>query len=300
MTSKEMLEKCMLCPHKCGVDRTNGKTGVCKATDKIKVALVSTHNYEEPCISGTKGSGTIFFTGCNLKCVYCQNYEISSGMFGKEITIERLAEIMIEQQARGVLNINLVTPTMYALQIKEAIVLAKEKGLSIPIVYNSGGYENVEMLKELDGYIDIYLPDLKYINDEYARKYSNAPNYFEHATKAILEMRRQVKDSIDEDGIMKSGLVIRHMILPNMVENTKGVLKWIKDNLGEEQIISVMAQYFPTHKAMEYEEINRKITKEELEEVENYIFELGLENGYIQELGEHEEEYVPNFNLDNV
>ena len=300
MTSKEMLEKCMLCPHKCGVDRTNGKTGVCKATDKIKVALVSTHNYEEPCISGTKGSGTIFFTGCNLKCVYCQNYEISSGMFGKEITVERLAEIMLEQQERGVLNINLVTPTMYALQIKEAIILAKEKGLNIPIVYNCGGYENVDVLKELEGYIDIYLPDLKYVNDEYAKKYSNAPDYFKYATEAILEMRRQVKDNIDENGIMKSGLVIRHMILPNMVENTKGVLKWIKENLGADQIISIMAQYFPTHKAMEYEEINRKITKEELEEVEDYLFELGLENGYIQELGEHEEEYVPNFNLDNV
>ncbi len=295
-----MLDKCVLCPHKCGVDRTKGKTGVCKATDKIKVALVSTHNYEEPCISGEKGSGTIFFTGCNLKCVYCQNYEISSGMFGKEIAVERLAEIMIEQQDRGVLNINLVTPTMYASEIKKAIILAKEKGLNIPIVYNCGGYENVETLKELEGYIDIYLPDLKYVNDEYAKKYSNAPNYFKYATDAILEMRRQVKDNIDENGIMKSGLIIRHMILPNMVENTKGVLKWIKENLGEEQIISVMAQYFPTYKAKEYEEINRKITKEELEEVENYIFELGLENGYIQELGEHEEEYVPNFNLDNV
>lgn len=296
----EILKKCTMCPHKCGVNRTEGKVGVCKATDKVKVALVSTHHYEEPCISGDKGSGTIFFTGCNLKCVYCQNYEISSGMFGKEITVERLADIMLEQQKRGVLNINLVTPTMYITSIKEAIILAKEKGLTIPIVYNSGGYENVEMLKELEGLIDIYLPDLKYVNDEHAKKYSNALNYFKHATEAILEMRRQVKDNIDENGIMKSGLIIRHMILPNMVENTKGVLKWIKENLGEDQIISIMAQYFPTYKAHEYEEINRKITPEELEQVEDYLFELGLENGYIQELGEHEEEYVPNFNLDNV
>ena len=300
MKLSEVLEKCNMCPRNCNVNRIKGESGVCKATSDIKVSLVSTHYFEEPCISGEKGSGTIFFTGCNLKCVYCQNYEISSNMYGKAISIERLAEIMLEQQERGIQNINLVTPTMYALQIKEAIFLAKKKGLVIPIVYNCGGYESVEILKELEGCIDIYLPDFKYISNEYANKYSNAHNYYEKATAAIIEMRRQVVDKFDEKGNMKSGLVIRHMILPNMVDNTKGVIKWIKDNLGEKTVISIMAQYFPTYKAKEYEEINRKITNEELEQVENYLFELDMVNGYIQELGEHEEEYVPNFNLDNV
>jgi len=300
MKLNEVLEKCNMCPRNCNINRLNGKVGVCKATNDIKVSLVSTHHFEEPCISGEKGSGTIFFTGCNLKCVYCQNYEISSNMYGKVVSIDRLAEIMLEQQNRGVENINLVTPTMYALHIKEAIILARKKGLTLPIVYNSGGYESVEVLKELEGYIDIYLPDFKYISNDYAKRYSNVDDYTEKAQQAILEMRRQVKDTFDKNGIMKSGLVIRHMILPNMVDNTKGVIDWIKENLGENTVISIMAQYFPTHKAHEYEEINRKISKEELEEVEDYLFEQNMVNGYIQELGEHEEEYVPNFNLDNV
>lgn len=300
MIDKKILEKCNMCPRNCNANRLKGNTGVCGQTSDIKVSLVSTHHFEEPCISGNNGSGTIFFTGCNLKCVYCQNYEISSEMYGKVISVERLAKIMLEQQDRGVENINLVTPTMYAIQIKEAILIARKQGLKIPIVYNSGGYESVEILKELEGCIDIYLPDFKYISNEDARKYSNAPDYVEKVKDAILEMRRQVKDKYDEQGNMKSGLVIRHMILPNMVDNTKGVIKWIKENLGENTVISIMAQYFPTHKSKEYEEINRKITNEELEEVEDYLFEIHMVNGYIQELGEHEEEYVPNFNLDNV
>jgi len=300
MELNKVLEKCNMCPRNCNVNRREGKLGACKATSDIKISLVSTHHYEEPCISGKKGSGTIFFTGCNLKCVYCQNYEISSNMYGKEVSIERLAEIMLEQQNRGVENINLVTPTMYALQIKEAIILARKKGLILPIVYNSGGYESVEVLKELEGYIDIYLPDFKYISNEYSKRYSNVDNYVEKVEEAILEMRRQSKDTFDENGIMKSGLVVRHMILPNMINNTKGVIDWIKENLGEDTVISIMAQYFPTHKAHEYHEINRKISKEELEEIENYLFSKNMINGYIQELGDHEEEYVPNFNLDNV
>lgn len=300
MKIDDVLAKCNMCPRNCNVNRRDGKVGVCKATSDIKVSLVSTHHYEEPCISGTKGSGTIFFTGCNLKCVFCQNYEISSNMYGKSITIERLAEIMLEQQERGVENINLVTPTMYALQIKEAIILAKNNGLTIPIVYNSGGYESVEILKELEGYIDIYLPDFKYIDNNLAKKYSNVENYAERVKEAIIEMRRQVRDTFDADNNMKSGLVIRHMILPNALDNTKGVIDWIKEILGEDTVISIMAQYFPTFKAGEYEKINRKISKDELEIIENYLFDNNMVNGYIQELCEHEEEYVPNFNLDNV
>ena len=294
------LNSCDMCPHKCKVNRLKGQVGRCKAGKNVKVALVSKHEFEEPPISFKNGSGTIFFSGCNLKCVYCQNYKISSEMYGKEINIDRLANIMIEQQERGVENINLVTPTIYISQIKEAIILAKKKGLTIPIVYNSSGYEEVDSLKELDGLIDIYLPDFKYIDDEVAKKYSKIDNYSNYCKKAIIEMRRQVKDNITQDGKLLSGLIIRHMILPGRVEDTKKIIDWIKDTLGKDTIISIMAQYFPTHNAKDYERINRKITKEELEQVEDYLFYKDMVNGYIQELGDNEEEYVPNFNLDNV
>ena len=287
------LECCTICPHNCKINRTKNP-GRCKSTDKIKIALYSIHNFEEPCISGEKGSGTIFFSNCNMNCVFCQNYEISQLGRGKEITIEELANIMIKQQERNVQNINLVTPTSYALHIIEAIKIARKKGLKIPIVYNTNGYESVETLKLLEGYVDIYLPDLKYYYDDLAKKYSKVDNYFEIATKAIQEMYRQVGAPVlDENGVMKKGLMIRHLILPNEVQNSKKVLKWIKENIDSNVYVSIMAQYFPTYKAKEIPEIARKITKEEYEKVENYLYELDLENGYIQELGEHEEEYVP-------
>ncbi|CDE54321.1 MAG: radical SAM protein [Clostridium sp.] len=287
------LECCTICPHNCKINRTKNP-GRCKSTDKIKIALYSIHNFEEPCISGEKGSGTIFFSNCNMNCVFCQNYEISQLGRGKEITIEELANVMIKQQERNVQNINLVTPTSYALHIVEAIKIARKKGLEIPIVYNTNGYESVETLKLLEGYVDIYLPDLKYYYDDLAKKYSKVDNYFEIATKAIQEMYRQVGTPVlDENGVMKKGLMIRHLILPNEVQNSKKVLKWIKENIDSNVYVSIMAQYFPTYKAKEIPEIARKITKEEYEKVENYLYELDLENGYIQELGEHEEEYVP-------
>lgn len=287
------LECCTICPHNCKINRTKNP-GRCKSTDKIKIALYSIHNFEEPCISGEKGSGTIFFSNCNMNCVFCQNYEISQLGRGKEITIEELANVMIKQQERNVQNINLVTPTSYALHIVEAIKIARRKGLEIPIVYNTNGYESVETLKLLEGYVDIYLPDLKYYYDDLAKKYSKVDNYFEIATKAIQEMYRQVGTPVlDENGVMKKGLMIRHLILPNEVQNSKKVLKWIKENIDSNVYVSIMAQYFPTYKAKEIPEIARKITKEEYEKVENYLYELDLENGYIQELGEHEEEYVP-------
>ena len=287
------LECCTICPHNCKINRTKNP-GRCKSTDKIKIALYSIHNFEEPCISGEKGSGTIFFSNCNMNCIFCQNYEISQLGRGKEITIEELANVMIKQQERNVQNINLVTPTSYALHIVEAIKIARKKGLEIPIVYNTNGYESVETLKLLEGYVDIYLPDLKYYYDDLAKKYSKVDNYFEIATKAIQEMYRQVGTPVlDENGVMKKGLMIRHLILPNEVQNSKKVLKWIKENIDSNVYVSIMAQYFPTYKAKEIPEIARKITKEEYEKVENYLYELDLENGYIQELGEHEEEYVP-------
>ena len=287
------LECCTICPHNCKINRTKNP-GRCKSTDKIKIALYSIHNFEEPCISGEKGSGTIFFSNCNMNCVFCQNYEISQLGRGKEITIEELANIMIKQQERNVQNINLVTPTSYALHIIEAIKIARKKGLKIPIVYNTNGYESVETLKLLEGYIDIYLPDLKYYYNDLAKRYSKVDNYFEIATKAIQEMYRQVGVPVlNENGVIKKGLMIRHLILPNEVQNSKKVLKWIKENIDSNVYVSIMAQYFPTYKAKEIPELARKITKEEYEKVENYLYELDLENGYIQELGEHEEEYVP-------
>ena len=290
----EHLKNCNICPHKCGTNRLEGKVGRCKATDKVKIALVSLHNFEEPCISGENGSGTVFFSNCNLNCVFCQNYEISHEGNGKEVTIDELANIFMEQQKNNAGNINLVTPTMYIYQIKEAIKTAKEKGLKIPIVYNSNGYENVEAIRTLDGYIDIYLPDLKYSDNEVAYKYSNIKNYFENAMQAIKEMYRQVGVPVlDNNGMMKKGLMIRHLVLPNNLENSKGVLSWINNNIDKNVFVSVMAQYFPTHKAKEFPEINRKLTHEEYDEIENYLYSLNLENGYIQELGEHEEEYVP-------
>lgn len=291
------LDKCTICPHKCGINRNEGQIGRCKASEKIKIALYSTHNFEEPCISGENGSGTVFFSNCNLNCVYCQNYEISQQGKGKEITIEELAQIFLEQQSKNVENINLVTPTSYTFQIIEAIKIARENGLKIPIVYNTIGYETVETIRKLDGYVDIYLPDLKYAENEKAYKYSKIENYFEIATNAIKEMVRQAgKPEFDENGIMKKGVMIRHLVLPENMENSKKVLKWINDNLKDYVYISVMAQYFPTYKAKndeKYKELNRKLTENEWKQIEDYIDFLGFENGFVQELGEHEEEYVP-------
>ena len=290
------LEKCKICPHNCGINRLNGNIGRCKSNGNIKLAMASIHNFEEPCISGENGSGTVFFSNCNMNCVFCQNYKISQQGLGREISIKELAEIFIDEQNKNAENINLVTPTMYVYHIIEAIKIAKNKGLKIPIVYNSNGYENVETIKKLDGYIDIYLPDLKYYDDDLAFKYSGVKNYFENATSAIKEMYNQVGSPVlDENGMMKKGLIIRHLVLPNNLQNSKDVLKWINDNIDKKVFVSVMAQYFPTNKAKDFPEINRKLTKEEYEEIENYLYSLDLDNGYIQELGEHEEEYVPDF-----
>ena len=295
----EKLDRCDICPHNCNINRNKGEIGRCKSTNKIKIALYSIHKFEEPCISGDKGSGTVFFSNCNMNCIYCQNYEISQLGKGKEITIEELAQIFLKQQEKEVENINLVTPTSYIPQIIESIKLAKNKGLSIPIVYNTNGYEKIETLKLLEGYIDVYLPDLKYAENDLGLKYSKVNNYFEIATKAIKEMVRQVGGpKFNEKEIITSGVIIRHLVLPNQIENSKKVLKWIKENLPKDIYVSVMAQYFPTYKAKNVENLNRKLTKEEWEEIENYIEEIKIENGYIQELGEHEEEYVPKWEFE--
>ena len=290
---KNILKNCTLCPHNCNIDRTKGKIGRCKAKDTVKIALYSVHEFEEPPISGENGSGTVFFSNCNLNCVYCQNYEISQLGKGKEISVERLAEIFLEQQRRNVENINLVTPTSYVPQIIEAVKMAKCDGLNIPIVYNTNSYENVETIKALDGIVDIYLPDLKYAEDSLAKKYSKIDNYFTIATQAIKEMYKQVGRTVfNERGVMQRGMIVRHLVLPNNIENSKKVLTWLHENLPD-VYVSIMAQYFPTYKAKEITEIDRKLNKEEWKEIEDYVETLGIENGFIQELGEHEEEYVP-------
>lgn len=285
---------CTICPHRCGVDREKN-VGRCKAGNKIEIGGYSLHKFEEPCISGKNGSGTVFFSKCNLNCVFCQNYEISNLGNGRKIEIEELSNIFLEQQENGAENINLVTPTIYTNQIIEAIRLAKSKGLKLPIIYNSNGYENVETLKKLEGLIDVYLPDLKYYNDNIALRYSKINNYFNIATQAILEMYRQVgAPKLDNRDMIKKGLIIRHLVLPNNIENSKQILKWLKDNINKDVYISVMTQYFPTYNATEYPEINRKLTKEEYKEIEDYIYELNIENGYMQDYSEEdEEEYVP-------
>lgn len=292
------LTKCEICPHRCGVNRTKGEIGRCKSTDKIKIGLYSIHHFEEPCISGKHGSGTVFFSNCNLNCVYCQNYEISQQGKGKEISIEELANIFIEQQNRQAENINLVTPTSYTLQIIEAIKIAKKQGLKIPIIYNTNGYENVETLKLLEAYIDVYLPDLKYYYNAIGRKYSKVDHYFEFATKAIQEMYRQVgSPKFNNKGMIQKGVMIRHLVLPNNIENSKKILKWLRENIDKQVYIDIMAQYFPIYKAKEMKDLNRKLTKEEYQEIENYVFDLDIKNGYMQELGEHEEEYVPKWDV---
>ena len=250
---------------------------------------------------GVNGSGTIFFSNCNMNCIYCQNYDVSQLGKGKEVSIERLSEIMLEQQSRGVNNINLVTPTMYVYQIIEAVKIARRNGLKIPIIYNTNSYENVSTIRALNGYIDVYLPDLKYYSDEISIKYSKAPNYFKVSTEAIKEMYKQVGEpTFDDNGLIKKGVIIRHLILPNHIQNTEHILKWIKDTFDNKVYVSVMAQYFPTYKAKNDDKLNRKISTKEYKKVENYMYTLGLENGYMQDLGKHEEEFVPIFDLKNV
>ena len=293
---RSIMEKCILCPFECNVDREHGKKGRCNAGKNIKIAKYSLHFDEEPCISGKEGSGTVFFSDCNLKCKFCQNYEISCEGKGKEISEEDLSNIFLSLQEQKANNINLVTAVPYVPKIIDAIKIAKSKGLNIPILYNTSGYEKVETLKMLEGYIDIYLPDFKYFDNDLAYRLSNVKDYKEVALKAILEMKRQVgTNQYNEKGILQKGIIIRHLVLPNNIQNSKDVLKLLKNNLGDDVYISLMAQYFPTYKAVSDEEINRKLTKKEYDKIEQYLYKLSLKNGYIQDLGENEQQYVPKF-----
>ena len=292
---EDILKECNLCPRNCKVNRYE-KIGYCGMKILPKIALADLHSYEEPCISGKNGSGAIFFSGCNLNCLYCQNYKISQEREGNEVSIEMLAEKMLELQEKKANNINLVTAFSFVPQIISAIDIAREKGLHLPIVYNSSGYESIETLNMLNGYIDVYLPDLKYFYKELGRDLSKVDNYFEVATKAILEMKKQVGNPVfDKDGIIQKGLIVRHLVLPEHLQNTKSILKWIKVNLGKNTYCSIMAQYFPTYKASERKDINRKLYEKEYKEIEDFVYKIGLENGYMQYVEENEERYVPNF-----
>ena len=293
---EEYLKECKLCPRECKVNRLENKIGRCKALVNPKVALASLHYYEEPCISGKSGSGTVFFSGCNLSCKFCQNYEISQLGKGIEISIEELSNKLLDLQKQGANNINLVTGFAYVPQIIDALELAKKKGLNIPIVYNSSGYESVETIKLLNGYVDVYLPDLKYGFTELATRLSDCADYFDKAKIAIKEMVNQVgSPKFDENGMIKKGVIIRHLVLPNHIQNSKKILKWIKENLPKNIYISIMAQYFPTYKAELFEDINKKLKEDELNKIIDYIDDIGIENGYIQNIEDDEKKYVPNF-----
>jgi putative pyruvate formate lyase activating enzyme len=279
------LTSCRLCPHHCGVNRRAGQLGKCRAGTDLYISSANVHFGEEPPLSGTKGSGTIFFTHCNLACVFCQNYPISQLGNGNRSSVDELAATMLRLQQQGVHNINFVTPSHVVPQIVEAVHLARAKGLVIPLVYNCGGYEEVETLQLLDGIIDIYLPDAKYSDSALAEKYSSATDYWEINQKALREMYRQVgKLSIDDNGIARSGLLIRHLILPNNIAGSREVLEFIAHELSPKTYISLMAQYHPAHKSGQYPELSRRITSEEYEEILSHMGRLGLENGWQQEL----------------
>lgn len=302
MNYEKYLEKCSICPRSCQVNRFNNfNLGVCNSSNKIKIAKVSLHQWEEPCISGTKGSGTIFFSNCNLKCVFCQNHKISQEGFGKEISIDRLSDIFLEQQAKGAHNINLVTPTHYALQIIEALKIAKSKGLNIPILYNSNGYENIETIKLLNNFIDVYLPDLKYFDNKYALKYSNAPNYFSVASKAIKEMYKNVGPvKFNKDGLIERGVIIRHLMLPNLLFDSKKIIDFIFSTFGDNVYISLMNQYTPMYKSFKYKELSKPLNPKLYDSLINYCLSLGITHAFIQEDGTNSTNFVPNFDLNGV
>lgn len=285
---------CSICPRHCNVDRSVN-LGFCQSPDNFRVARAALHFWEEPCISGKEGSGTVFFSGCNLKCVFCQNNEISAENKGVEISDDKLISIFENLISQGANNINLVNPTHYAKRL--AKVLSRWKS-PVPIVYNSSGYEEVETLKALDGFIDIYLPDLKYIRAEKAMRYSKAADYFEKASAALLEMRRQVEDKFDGD-IMKSGMIIRHLILPQNTNSSIAVLDFIKSNFPN-TFVSLMAQYTPCGDLSEFPEINRKITKREYEKVVNYAFDNSFDKLFIQELSSADKSFIPKFDFTGV
>lgn len=295
MNKQEINTSCVLCPRACKANREQGKTGYCGMASEIVIARASLHMWEEPCISGKTGSGTVFFTGCPLRCVFCQNRDIAIGRMGKVISLERLVEIFFELKEQGANNINLVTPTHYVPQIQKALMIAKEQGLNLPIVYNTSSYETVDTLKMLDGLVDIYLPDMKYHSSELSKKYSNAPDYFEVADQAIAEMVRQVGPPVFEKDMIQRGVIVRHMILPGNTKDSKRIIDHLLHTYKNDIYVSIMNQYTPMPEMAEYPEINRKITKREYQKVIDYAIESGLEKGFIQEGETAMESFIPDF-----
>lgn len=306
------LSDCTLCPRECHVNRDAGQTGYCGQTSDIAAARAALHMWEEPCISGTNGSGTVFFNGCNLHCIFCQNHVISRTVNTQNgtnnvISVQRLSEIYLELQEKGAHNINLVTPTHYVPQLIEAIKLAKKNGLNIPIVYNTSSYEKVEILKLLEGYVDIYLPDLKYFSSDISRRYSNAQDYFKYASDAIAEMYRQVGEpvfdsdlDINESALMKKGVIVRHLTLPGCMEDSKHILSYLYQTYGNSIYISIMNQYTPMPQVSDIPELNRKVTTKEYDALIDYALSIGIENAFIQEGDTADESFIPSFNGEGI
>lgn len=299
MREKEVrYENCILCPRECGVNRYE-KNGACKVGAMVKVSRAALHMWEEPCISGTEGSGTIFFSGCNMGCVYCQNIAISTGKRGKEVFIDELADMMLDLMGQGANNINLVTPSHYVPSIVPAIKLAKSKGMNLPIVYNTSAYEKVETLKLLDGLIDIYLPDFKYLDSESGKKYSYTPDYPEVAKKAIAEMVRQVpKVEFDEKGIMQKGVIVRHLLLPGHLQEAKHIVGYLHETYGDQIYISLMSQYTPMSDFEKYPNLNEKVKKRNYDKLIDYAVSIGVEQAFIQEGDVASESFIPEFDME--
>lgn len=293
----KLLDKCDICPRHCLVNRNANQLGYCLVLNKIKIGKAYLHKWEEPCITGKNGSGTIFFSNCNMKCVYCQNYYISSLNNGTEISIEKFASICLDLQKKGATNINLVTPTHFVPLIIDGLKLAKKQGLNIPIVYNTSSYENIETIKLLDGIVDIYLPDLKYYNDTYAIKYSNAKDYFKIASTAIEEMVRQKPKCVfDKNSNIISGVIVRHLILPTMEEDSKKILKYLHDTHKNNIYISIMNQYTPINKC-KYDELNNKIDENIYNDIISYAWNIGIRNAFTQEEGTDSLSFIPDFDF---
>ena len=298
---KSMLTDCVLCPRNCHADRINGRWGRCHETAEIVVARAALHMWEEPCISGDAGSGAVFFSGCPMGCVFCQNHNIAEAKAGKTITVERLSEIFLELQEKGAANINLVTGGHFVPGILEGLTLAKEQGLTLPVVYNSSGYEKPETIRLLKGSVDIWLPDFKYWDDELGLRFSGVPDYRERAMKAIDEMVCQTGACVfDEEGYLRKGVVVRHLLLPGHVKNSREVLRYLHDTYGNRIYISIMSQYTPLSKDLPFEELNRKVTRREYERLLDYALELGIENGFFQEGEAAKESFIPDFNGEGV
>lgn len=292
---------CMLCPRECSTKRSTGQRGYCGMSDQPVIARAALHYWEEPCISGAAGSGTVFFSGCTLRCVFCQNHEIAAGRAGKSVTAERLSEIFLNLQEQKANNINLVTAGHFLPAVISALRMAKAQGLRIPVVYNTGGYEKPDMLKALEGLVDIWLPDHKYRSAKLAEKYSHAADYPVWADRALREMVRQAGNPVfDEQGMMKSGVIVRHLVLPGCVGDSKDVLEYLWDQFGRAVYVSIMSQYTPLSHAAAYPELNRRITEEEYEEVVDYARFLGMDQVYIQEGECAEESFIPAFDCEGV